>query len=610
MLMVYQGVKTMSKRSRRKKTAIYAAIGAVCVALFACVIGFVVYEVGKIFGEKPIEVAEQPTKWVEPSPTPEPWDPDKKPEITHIVANVETLSLNYERVPGAAGYEISFRSEAGEWQQEISKETYARIKIHSGFTYHVEVRSLSPSGEKGPASTEAIISSEAVRPVVTMKASNDYSATLAWPFTREGANYVFSFRAAGETAWHEFAVDVPQITIGGLVKGNEYEVMVAAIKEDFATLRSDVTKITPGGTDYGDPFLNVRTTLKVGQQSKLVGYTAENGCLGVQCWAQFKTVLFTDVELNNIICDVPGGTPLVITADADGNYVCERDGNRFSVHVKGTISGEEKEGWILGNAMFVDLAMIFPMSNQYSIQYNRTNAYASIFTCGGNGMEVDIKSKEETRYDPLKAKDGKASLEATGYNEIKDVTGKKLPNYGSKDQMPAVWDVALQLLTAQRNALARGRCLLIYEAYRPNSTSKKVYSAMTGNAYFKEEIEIAGNKLTLANGFLNKNYTEAYFIANNSKHNLGIALDLTIMKYDSVDKLGKEIEMQTKMHTLDYRCDMTYNGTEAKALYDIMTTGTGLIPLVAKQEWWHFELSKDSVKFPCVKEYVYANYQI
>lgn len=579
-------------------------------ALFALLIGFVVYEVGKIFGEKPVEVGDGPTKWVEPTATPEPWDPDKVAEITHIIASSQVLSLNYERVPGAAGYEISYRSAAGEWQTVISKETYCQIPINSGFTYHVTVRSVSPKDERGPVSTEAIVSAEAVRPVITVKTSNSYSATLTWPYTREGANYIFSFRAAGEPEWHEFAVDVPQITIGGLVKGNEYEVMVAAIKEDFATLRSDITKITPTGADYGDPFLHACTTLKVGNETKGVGYTAENGCLGVNVWAQFKTVLYTDVNLNNIICDIPGGTAAVITADAEGNYVCERENNRFSMHIKVTVNGEQQEGWVLANAFFVDLAMIYPQSNVYSIHYNRTNAYSSIFTCGGNGKEVDVKSKEETRYDPLLSKDGKASLKATGYNKIEGVTGEKLPNYGPKEQMPAVFDVALQLLTAQRNALSRGRCLLIYEAYRPNSTSKKVYSAMTGNEYFKEEVENNGKKLTLANGFLDKNYTEAYFIANNSKHNLGIALDLTVMKYDSVEKLGKEIEMQTKMHTLDYRCDMTYNDAEAKTLYAIMTSGTGLIPLVAKQEWWHFELSKDSVKFPCVKDYVYANYKI
>ena len=68
--------------------------------------------------------------------------------------------------------------------------------------------------------------------------------------------------------------------------------------------------------------------------------------------------------------------------------------------------------------------------------------------------------------------------------------------------------------------------------------------------------------------------------------------------------------MQTKMHTLDYRCDMTYNTREANTLYSIMTTNTGLVPLVAKQEWWHFELSKDPLQFPCVKEYIFANYKI
>ena len=599
-------------RETKKLVTKYGIIGVVSVTVFVMMITLLVMKVRDIFGEKPVQISEEPTKVLTPTPTPEPWDPEGVAEIRQIVATSQILSLICEKVKGAAGYEISYRSEEGEWQQVISKDTKCQIPIHSGFTYHVKVRSVSPDGQKGPISQEGIVSAEAVRPVVTVKECNSYSATYTWPYTREGAHYIFRFKPSEETEWQEYESDVPEISVGGLLKGKKYDVMVSALKEDFATLSSDILTMTPEGTGYGDPFFRVHCRLKVGVNSKEVSYTAENGCLGINCWAQFKTPLCNDVALTDPQCDLAGGTAMVISKDADGKYVCEREGNRYSIHVTATVSGEKKEGWVLGNALFVDLAMIYPMSNKYSIQYNRTNAYASIFTCGGNAAEVDTESEEETRYDPLLAKDGKESLETPGYNEIKEVTGEILPNYGPKDQMPAVWDVALQLLAAQRDALGNGYCLLIYEAYRPNATSKKVYSAMTGNAYFKEEIENENleKKLTLANGFLNKNYTEAYFIANNSNHNKGIAVDLTIMKYDSTDKLGEEVKMQTKMHTLDYRCDMTYNGKEAKLLYEIMTKNTKLVPLVAKQEWWHFQLNSDVDSFPCFKDYVFANYKI
>lgn len=603
----------MSVRSRRKKRIIrYSIIGFAIAAVTAVCIFFLVRFTIGIFGEKPVNGPAEVSSTPRPTPTPEPWDPNGVPQINHIIATSEILTVSYERVKGVGCYEINYRSEEGDWQQVTTKETKYFLPINSGFTYHVRVRSVSPTGEFGPLSDEGIVSAEAVPPVVRVDAKNDRSITFSWPYTREGANYVFYFRAAGDTEWHQMALNEPKVSIGGMIKGKQYEVMVSALKEDFATLSSEPLTVSPEGSDYGDPFKNVYAFLKVGKETRSVSYTAEDGLLGIPCWAQMKTSLYTDVGLNTVDCDVPGGTPMTVSADASGAYICQRLNNKFSVHVSMTINGEDKEGWILANALLMDLAKIFPAANKYSIQYNRTNAYASLFTCGGNAQEVDVKSDEETRYDPLKVKDGKASLEATGYNEIKDVTGKVLPNYGSKDQMPAVFDVALCLLTAQRNALAQGYCLLIYEAYRPNATSKKVYSAMTGNAYFKEEIEneTTKKKLTLANGFLDKNYTEAYFIANNSRHNQGIALDLTIMKYDSLEKLGEEVPMQTKMHTLDYRCDMTYNTKEAKTLYSIMTAGTRLVPLVAKQEWWHFELGKDIADFPCIKDYVFANYKL
>lgn len=591
------------RSERRKKRITVISIAAGVVAVAALLITLLVYKVNSIFGEKPV-----PTEAVavSPSPTPELWDPNQAPEIQKIVASSEMMSLGFSRVRGAGSYEISFRSEEGDWQQIISEETDCYIPINSGFSYHVRIRSVSPDGQYGPYSNEGQVSAEAVRPVLTVESKNGSSISFSWPLTREGAEYVFSYKSSTDKEWHEINLKEAKVTIGGLMKGKEYDFSVAAVKEDFATLRSEVTTIVPEGSDFGDPFMNAYGFLCIGDEIKSVPYTTEQGCLGLQCWAQFKTILYAGVSLESIQCEIPGGTALKVTADESGHYVCERENNRYALHVSGTIGEEEKEGWVLANALFVDLAMLFPQSNPYSIQYNRTNAYSSLFTCGGNARAVNLTSAADTRYDVLKAKDGAESLGVNGYNGIDGVTGKALANYGPKEEMPAVWDVAMQLLIAQSNALRNGRCLLIYEAYRPNATSKKVYSAMTGNGYFRETVE----ERNLANGFLNKNYNEAYFIANNSNHNRGIALDLTIMKYDSLDSLGKESVMQTKMHTLDYRCDMTYNNGEAKLLYSIMTTDTGLVPLRSKQEWWHFELNGDIAQFPCVKDYVYANYQI
>ena len=461
---------------------------------------------------------------------------------------------------------------------------------------------------------------EPITPVLTIGDVTKNTAAFTLAGAPEGMEYTLRYKASEDTEWNEIKTAATAVGIGALTAGRQYDAEIIVQRESGEVYISETVRFTPDGDGYGDPFCNASGTLRVGEETKQVTYTRPEGCLGVNCWMEFDSVMYTSAELTETLCDlIPGGTQMTISADENGQYVYSFPDKRYAVHVtlKAAMEGGVKEGWVLGNALLVDLAMIFPNDNPYSVKYNRTNAYASIFTCGGNAQQIDTDSAEETRYVPLRVADAATSLATGGYNVIGGVTGEALPNYGPKEQAPAVFDVAIQLLTAQRNALAEGYCLLIYESYRPNSTSKAVYKAMREYGYFREEIPVLdadGNatekKLTLANGFLNKTYTEANFIAVDSNHNKGIALDLTIQRYDTLDQLGDEAVMQTKMHTLDFRGNMDYNTEEANKLYSIMTEGTGLIPLRGKQEWWHFELNKNVEDFPCIQSYVFADYEI
>ena len=78
-------------------------------------------------------------------------------------------------------------------------------------------------------------------------------------------------------------------------------------------------------------------------------------------------------------------------------------------------------------------------------------------------------------------------------------------------------------------------------------------------------------------------YPLYYFIANGtSRHNQGIALDLTIVDL----KTGKDLEMQTSMHDLTAFSELKQNNKNAKILAEIMEEQgfTGLV-----SEWWHFQ---------------------
>ena len=67
--------------------------------------------------------------------------------------------------------------------------------------------------------------------------------------------------------------------------------------------------------------------------------------------------------------------------------------------------------------------------------------------------------------------------------------------------------------------------------------------------------------------------------------------------------------MQTKMHTLDFRCNMEYNTWAADLLIDIMTShGSNLEYLRDKQEWWHFQLQTELTGlYPLIDQYGYSD---
>lgn len=633
------------QQKRRKKIlrrVRYASVGVIAVALLAVIIVLAVKGIGKFRNNEekpggatatPVVTAEAtptdkpdktptdgPTQEVgKTTPTPQGWDTNQTPAILQMTEEAAVVSVEFEGVEGASGYEIGYRTADSDWTTVTlaDSERIGSFPVSPGATYTVHVRAIGPNREPGAFSEEKEIASQKLEPAVVLSGANRLSATLTVSGIPEGMAYELRFKASGEEDWNSIPCTENVVSVGALVAGTEYEAVAAVVLEGREDILSEPIRFTPEGNGFGDPFKNAYGILRAGGEKKSVAYTAPEGCLGVNCWMEFTEGLYTDAELTEKAAEIAGGTAMKISADKEGRYVCALDACRYGVHVTYEENDAKKEGWVLGNAILVDLAMIFPKDNIYSLQYDRTNSYASLFTCGGDAMKIDAESPEETRYDPLRVEDGPTSLVTTGYNVIEGVTGQELPGYGARDQMPAVLDVAIQLLTAQRNALSKGCGILIYESYRPNQTSKAVYKAMREYGYFREEITTGDpeaadvKKLTLANGFITgKSYTEGNFIAEYSNHNKGIALDLTIKQYVDTETPGEELPMQTKMHTLDFRGNMDYNGENANLLYEIMTEGTGLIPLRGKQEWWHFELNKNVEEFPCISSYVFASYEL
>ncbi len=416
----------------------------------------------------------------------------------------------------------------------------------------------------------------------------------------EADSYYVEYRAMG-SRWMTMETETNEVRLTGLKPGTSFEVRMQYVKDDVIReyISSFMAETEKSG--YGDPFQGIGAILRVDSKQERVTISSENGCLGAKVWPEFKTNLFEEAALTTKKCTVTGGMPMEIAVDAEGKYCHYGTNGRWTVFVT---AEDGTCGWIEADALMIDLVDLFPAENIYAIQCDRTNAYASIFTVGGDPMAVQTKGDADSRYSFLTEKS--EMFTSTGINTIEGVTGEILPKYGSKDQMPVIWCMAIELIQCQENALFEGCTLLIYEGYRPNATSRSVNKKVNALGYLSKRV----NSRNLANGYLSTQLYESNYIANTSKHNMGIAVDLSLKSYVSHTELGEELVMQTKMHTLDFRSNMQYNNDNADMLYAIMTGDTNLVSLRKKQEWWHFELEEDVRIFPLLDDYVYADYEL
>ncbi len=460
-------------------------------------------------------------------------------------------------------------------------------------TQTINATSPTPTSTPSPTPDPNLISAD----------SDASSVTLKWAGPK--GNYRVEYYIKGDEK-NTTCIDVEdtEITVSGLEHSTPYYFKVDSIsKGGRVTTWLEKVVVDTKAEGPGDPFKNAYTEIKVALNSKFVAYTSPDGCLGADAWAQHDCYLYSNPELNTGAKAIKGGTAFKVSIEND-RYCYLRANRRWSLHVRAVnASLGDIEGWMDADLLFIDVADLFrPEQLMYGIHLARTNATSSVFTIGGSSVAVDSRSPQYTRFSVLQSRN--SIFADTGYNVIDGITGEALPNYGSPNQMPVIWCLALELKTCQRNALARGVALLIYEGYRPNSTSKAVSDAVSSGDYLTR----VQNGMTLANGFLRTNYTYAHFIAYNSTHNKGVAVDLTLMEFTAVDKIGSELPMQTKIHTLDFRGSMEYNNQNAWMLKDIMCTDTHLEPLRSKAEWWHFQLINNTTIFPQLNTYIFADY--
>ena len=204
------------------------------------------------------------------------------------------------------------------------------------------------------------------------------------------------------------------------------------------------------------------------------------------------------------------------------------------------------------------------------------------------------------RYDIVNSYD---SLYMAHEYELPTVTGQVIVGYEQvlteKQEflVPLLYPSALKLEQAAFSAIEQGYKLKIYDSYRPQAATVALYDqaidlsktpipekTYTGKELDDLPVMQPGQVLTYEMLMTDMGrYTMNYFLASgSSRHNQGIAMDLTISGlWDGVD-----LPMQTSMHDLSWYSEQKRNNENANVLAEIMTEA-GFAGLVS--EWWHFQ---------------------
>lgn len=285
--------------------------------------------------------------------------------------------------------------------------------------------------------------------------------------------------------------------------------------------------------------------------SEEISITTGNTAVYSTVWPIQELKLYKDVEKSEVIGKAKAAKTLCVLDEQKGLFRVRIDG---------------QEGYIDSNYCLINL----PEYLEDQCLYNITNSYSSLF------MAHEYEMPTVT---------GRVIL---GYERVQMRRGQQL--------VPLLYPVAKRLEKAAQSAISQGYKLKIYDAYRPRKATKALYdqaiglkdqplpqSTYTGKVLTDLPQLEEGQVLTYGNLMTDfDRYTMNYFLAaGKSRHNRGIAVDLTLTELST----GKDLQMQTSMHDLSWYSENARDNKNAKKLASIME-GAGFQGL--KSEWWHF----------------------
>lgn len=365
----------------------------------------------------------------------------------------------------------------------------------------------------------------------------------------EGDFYTIQMKSSGSGEW-ETVKTIPKegdrtYVSQRLRPGTEYSFRVTAVTGDYAAV-SEVRKCEIGVTPMYSTVWPVKT-LKAYSDSSKSEVVGEAKLLQAYC-----------------VIDVENGM--------------------FGVDIDG------RTGYIDSSYCMINLSEYVGALCSYDI----TNSYSSIFMA--HGFEIP----------------GLTGRVMPGFEQTRLADGGYL--------VPLLYPTAKKLETAIETAGEKGYRLKIYEAFRPHKASVYMYQTATAvqdsplpeSTYWGEEPGVSltvretdENGVTaerrktyweLMNG--NNSFRMTDFVsAGVSKHNIGVAMDLTLEDLGS----GQELMMQTDIHDLSQFSARAQNSNEAKELSKIMMS-SGFGDLYS--EWWHFQDNEiiNKLNPPCMDE--------
>ena len=288
--------------------------------------------------------------------------------------------------------------------------------------------------------------------------------------------------------------------------------------------------------------------------SQEVSITTGNTAVFSTIWPIQELKLYADLEKTEILGTVKATKALCVLDEREG---------MFRVRV------EEQEGYIDSNYCLINL----PEYLADLCIYNITNSASSIL--------------------------------AVHEYEIPTITGGVVPGYErvqlrrGQQLVPLLYPVAKRLQTAAQSALAQGYRLKIYDAFRPQKATQALYNKVAAlqdqllpwDTYTGYTVELPqleegqqlgyGDLMTNFGRYSLDNMLES----SKSRHNRGIALDLTLVEIAT----GLELKMQTSVHDISWYSQTSRNNANAKKLATIMKEA-GFESL--STQWWHFHDTK------------------